>query len=170
MQIAARNGSVTMLALLLQWGGSIGTRGPKGDTLFHLAAYNGHLPALKWLQSNGILPEAVDMTGQTAVHVACKRGEPQDLAYLSEEFNADFLQLDFDGLSPIDCIPRFGEDDEKKVKLAECRKIATAATAELVRKIKMIEAAEVKKHKLEFEESLRKPPPSDISNDDVDDE
>ena len=37
MQIAARNGYVPMLELIKGWGGSIFTRGPKGDSLYHLA-------------------------------------------------------------------------------------------------------------------------------------
>ena len=37
MQIAARNGFVPMLELIKGWGGSIFTRGTKGDSLYHLA-------------------------------------------------------------------------------------------------------------------------------------
>jgi ankyrin repeat protein len=147
MQIAARNGSVAMLALLLQSGGALDTTGPKGDSLFHLAAYNGHLPAMRWLQSNGISSDAVDIAGQTAVHVACKRGEPLVLSYLYEECKSDFMKLDFEGKNPLDCIPKFGEDEERKLSLAECRRIVTQATADVIRRIKMKEASEAKKAK-----------------------
>jgi hypothetical protein len=152
MQIAARNGSVAMLALLLQSGGSIDTAGPKGDNLFHLAAYNGHLLAMRWLQSNGISPDAVDMAGQTAVHIACKRGEPQVLSYLYEECKSDFLKLDFDGKNPLDCIPKFGEDEERKMSLAECRRIVIQASADIVRRNKMKEATDAKKVKRPLDE------------------
>ena len=129
MQIAARNGSIPMMDLIKQWGGSVHSLGPKGDTLFHLCAYNGHLKAMKWLQNEGVAAEAVDMFGQTAVHVAAKRAEPLVLAFLCDELNVDFSHLDYDGLSPLECIPRFGDDDEKKMRITECRRIATAATS-----------------------------------------
>ena len=63
MQISARNGSVAMLEMLHSNGGSVNSRGPRGDTLFHLSALNGHVDALRWLHYNGILPEAVDIYG-----------------------------------------------------------------------------------------------------------
>eukprot|EP01031_Cornospumella_fuschlensis_P029989 gene29989-36223_t len=51
MQIAARNGSIPVLTLLHSSGGELSSRGPKGETLFHLAAYNGHVPTLRWLHA-----------------------------------------------------------------------------------------------------------------------
>ena len=57
MQIASRIGSVCCLDLLYQYGGSISTRGPRGDTLVHLASHNGHVAALKWLLAAGSLRE-----------------------------------------------------------------------------------------------------------------
>jgi len=65
MQISARNGSVAMLEMLHSNGGSVSTRGPRGDTLFHLSAMNGHVDALRWLHYHGILPEAVDIYGSS---------------------------------------------------------------------------------------------------------
>ena len=131
MQIAARNGSVPMLDLIKQWGGSLTTVGPKGDTLFHLTAYNGHIKAMKWLYENGAISNAIDNFGQTAIHVAAKRCEPEILIYLYDEMNSDFTQLDFDGMSPYDCVPRYGEDDERKSKLDQCRKIISTANNEI---------------------------------------
>lgn len=74
MQIAARNGSIPMLALVNEFGGSIQSTGPNGDGLFHLAAFNGHLETMKWLRRNGILADAVDSSGTNNVissHVGC---------------------------------------------------------------------------------------------------
>jgi ankyrin repeat protein len=34
-------------------GANINVTGPRGDTLFHLAAYNGHVDAMKWLHDIG---------------------------------------------------------------------------------------------------------------------
>ena len=54
-QIAARNGSVSMLKLLYKNGANMMTnKGVHGDTLFHLAAGNGHVHALKYLHSIGM--------------------------------------------------------------------------------------------------------------------
>ncbi len=69
MQISARNGSVAMLEMLHSNGGSVNSRGPRGDTLFHLSALNGHVDALRWLHYNGILTEAVDIYGTVTVTV-----------------------------------------------------------------------------------------------------
>lgn len=136
MQIAARNGSIAMLALIRQHGGSLDSRGPKGDGLFHLAAYNGHLDTMRWLQNNGIDTAAVDSSGQSAGHLAAKRGEPRILLYLRDEINADFSLMDHAGQCFADCIPRYAEDEERKVKLEYCRKIATSAVAKNVKRAK----------------------------------
>jgi ankyrin repeat protein len=53
MQISSRNGCIDMLEMLYLRGGSVASRGLKGDTLFHLAAYNGHVDTMKWLQNKG---------------------------------------------------------------------------------------------------------------------
>ncbi len=115
MQIAARNGSIPILELLHDFGGNISSRGPKGDTLFHLAGYNGHVLTMKWLHAKGILPEAVDLHGQTVVHLAARRGEFGVLQYLYEELHVDaalFLtQEDFDGRTALDCLPRHGPEE-----------------------------------------------------------
>jgi ankyrin repeat protein len=130
MQISARNGHIEMLELISSWRGSVFTRGPKGDTLYHLAAYNGHLDTLAWLQVHGIVPTAVDLQGQTAVHVACRRCEPDVLLYLHRVMGltAAFLDLDFDGKTPVECIPRFSSEDPDKV--ARTKEIAGAAVEE----------------------------------------
>lgn len=54
MQIAARNGCVPMLEMLLHYGGDLWTRGRRGETLLHLAANNGHLEAMVWLHRAGM--------------------------------------------------------------------------------------------------------------------
>ena len=64
VQIAARNGSIGMLDLLGEFGGEAGTRCPRGDVALHLAASNGHVAAMRWLQQRGGYPEAVNVLGQ----------------------------------------------------------------------------------------------------------
>jgi len=111
MQIAARNGSTQVLSLIHEHGGEISTRGPKGDTLYHLAASNGHVNVLTWLTEHvycgaGIAGDAVDMFGQTAAHVAARRGEVAVLRYLHGELGVDVLQEDFDERTPLEVIPK----------------------------------------------------------------
>ena len=111
IQIAARNGSVEALTLLHEHGGSISSRGQRGDTLYHLAAGNGHIQVLQWLSENvfrgaGLAGDCVDMYGQTAAHVAARRGECEVLRYLYHTLNVDVMQEDFDGRTPLECIPK----------------------------------------------------------------
>jgi len=49
MQIASRNGNVDMLSMLRSRGGNMFSRGPKGDTLLHLAALNGHVETMRYI-------------------------------------------------------------------------------------------------------------------------
>jgi ankyrin repeat protein len=121
MQIAARNGSIPLLQLIYTHGGSLFTRGLRGDTLFHLAGYNGHIPTMRWLQKQGIVPEAVDLMGQSVIHIAARRGEIRVLKYLYEDLNMKgFLQEDFDGKTPLECMPKRGPP-----QLEECREYLT---------------------------------------------
>lgn len=121
MQIAARHGSVPMLALIHQHGGHLLTRGPKGDTLLHLAAYNGNVDTMKWLLQGDVagasrftLLQAVDIYGQNVVHIAARRGELAVLRYLYDDSGigeSSFTQEDFDGRLPVECIPRRGPEE-----------------------------------------------------------
>jgi ankyrin repeat protein len=77
MQIAARNGNLPLMEALFAVGAVLTSRGQHGDTLVHLAALNGHPKVIQWLQDRGCPPEAVDARGQTALHVAARRGELQ---------------------------------------------------------------------------------------------
>ena len=112
MQIAARNGDTKMLETLHRFGGRINSRGPKGDTLLHLASYNSHLFAMKWLISFGAVPQAVDLRGQTVVHVACRRANHQILPYLFEVLALDFEVEDFEGQTPYQLVPRVASDED----------------------------------------------------------
>ena len=112
MQIAARNGDTKMLETLHRYGGRINSRGPKGDTLLHLASYNAHLFAMKWLVSFGAVPQAVDLRGQTVVHVACRRANHLILPYLYETLELDFEVEDFEGQTPYQLVPRVASDED----------------------------------------------------------
>lgn len=141
MQIAARNGSINMLDLLSQCGGSIETRGLKGDTLYHLAASNGHLDVVKWLLKNGLV-DAPDLYGNTAVHIAARRYEIDTLKFFDAIMGCDFRFKNLDGQTPYDCIPRVGEDPDK---LARCREVVKAIVVEAERQEKEEKMAVIKR-------------------------
>ena len=126
MQIAARNGSIPMLELLSQNGGSLESRGPKGDTLHQLAASNGHLKVGKWLLANG-LTDAPDLMGNTAVHVAARRCETEILRFLYLSMGCDFRLRNSDGQTPYECIPRIGDDFDN---VRKCRELVKSIVAE----------------------------------------
>jgi len=111
MQIAARNRAPTVLTLVHEHGGEISSRGPKGDTLYHLAASNGHINVFEWLAEHiyrgaGLAGDTVDMHGQTPAHVAARRGEVEVLKYLHHNLGVDIMQEDFDGRTPLEVIPK----------------------------------------------------------------
>ncbi len=111
MQIAARNGAVELLTLIHEHGGEISSRGPKGDSLYHLAASNGHIAVFDWLSEHvyraaGLAGDCVDMFGQTPAHVAARRGEVEVLRYLHFQMGVDVMQEDFDGQTPLEGIPK----------------------------------------------------------------
>ena len=67
---------------------------------------HGHVHVLQWLSSVGVLHSLVDCTGQTAAHVAARRGEFAVLRYMCETLHADITQEDFEGRIPLDCVPK----------------------------------------------------------------
>jgi hypothetical protein len=79
---------------------------------------------MRWLHSCGIFPEALDMLGQSVVHIAARRAELEVLKYLHESLGLDalFAQEDFEGQSPYECVPR-GSSDEL---VQECRRFIAA--------------------------------------------
>ena len=77
---------------------------------------------MRWLHSQGIFPESLDMTGQSVVHVAARRAEFEVLKYLYFELNMDFTLEDFEGQTPYECIPRRGDD----LVLTKCRKFVSS--------------------------------------------
>ena len=141
MQIAARNGSIAMLELLSHNGASVTTKGLKGDTLYQLAASNGHLTVVKWLLKNELV-DVPDITGNTAVHVAARRSEPDILKFLDVSMGCDFRQRNSDGQTPYDCIPRFGDDSER---IEKCRDLVKSIVAEADRQEKESKMAVIKR-------------------------
>ncbi|KAJ1421404.1 ankyrin repeat-containing domain protein, partial [Ochromonadaceae sp. CCMP2298] len=102
MQIAARNGTVGVMKILHQNGGQLTSRGgPRSSTLFHLAAENGHIAVMQWMNSVGGISHGCDLYGQTAVHVAARRGELETIHYLHFSLDLDLAAEDFDGLTPL---------------------------------------------------------------------
>jgi hypothetical protein len=63
--------------------------------------------------------------GQTAVHIAARRGELLVLRYLFLELSMDALQMDFDGRTALDCVPRRGAHENEE-DLRRCRELINA--------------------------------------------
>jgi ankyrin repeat protein len=109
MMIASRNGCVPMLEMLLQHGASLSCRGPRGETLLYLAVNNDQMQAVQWLHRAGVVVHGVDMVGQSAAHVAAKRMEIEVIRYLHKVMRLDFSAEDFEGQTPLMCVPRFSQ-------------------------------------------------------------
>jgi ankyrin repeat protein len=131
MQIAARNGNLDIVKFLAGSGASTATRGKRGDTLFHIAAGNGHVAVLRWLaeRGGGRMHSLLDMHGQSAAHVAARRGEVAVLRLLREELRMDLAGEDFEGLTPAQHLPRvalLGNEEG----VAACREYLVAVQSE----------------------------------------
>ena len=72
-----------------------------------------------------IIELVVACTGQTAVHIAARRGELLVLRYLLLELSMDALSMDFDGRTALDCVPRRGTHDNEE-DLRRCRELINA--------------------------------------------
>ena len=117
MQIAARNGSVAMLEMLLQYGGPLDSKGNSGDTLYHLACLDGHVEVIDWLFQRGLSLEVVDIQGQSPLHVAARRCEMEALLRLID-LGLDFEAQDYSGRSPFDCVPVDESAESTKIRAA----------------------------------------------------
>ena len=81
--VAARNGNVYLLDLLVQHGAMLGVahgadssfaHGERGDSEADLAAWNGHVDVLQWLVGNMNLDvNKADRFGNTLAHIAARR-------------------------------------------------------------------------------------------------
>ena len=67
------------------------------------------------------------MYGRTAAHIAAARGELLILKHL-DSISFDFAQLDFDGRTAIECIPRKGLEEEVR---ESCRQLLAFAISGL---------------------------------------
>ena len=106
MQIASRNGNLDIIKFLVRNGAVPTTRGKRGDTLFHVAGGNGHVHVLRWLADQGLMHTLLDKYGQSVAHVAARRGEVAVLRYLHDHLHMSLHEEDFDGLTPIQHVPK----------------------------------------------------------------
>ena len=106
IQIAARNGSLDVVKFLVRNGAATATRGKRGDTLFHIAGGNGHVSVLRWLADQGCMHTLLDMHGQSVAHAAARRGKAGVLRFLREHLHMPLHEEDFDGLTPIQHVPK----------------------------------------------------------------
>lgn len=116
MQVAARNGTLDVLKRLYELGGDLLTKGPDEENLFHIAGNNGHINVLAWLLEMGLDPSSRNAKGQTLAHIAARRGELLVAKFLYFICHTDFNLTDYEGRSPIDCIPKYGPDNIPEMK------------------------------------------------------
>ena len=93
-------------------GALLTTRGNKGDTLWHLAAYYGQLKVCKWLRKQNAFEVAKLLTleDQSVMHTAARRSELEILQYMQDTVGYDVRKKDKAGLNVYKSIPRFGDD------------------------------------------------------------
>ena len=116
MQVAARNGSLDVLKRLYELGGDINSKGPDDENLFHIAGSNGHIHVLAWLLGIGFDPASTTAKGQSLAHIAARRGELLVVKFLYFMCHLDFNRVDDDGMTPMECIPRYGPENIPEVK------------------------------------------------------
>jgi ankyrin repeat protein len=75
LHIAARNGLIEDMRILLREGADVDAEGDLGMTPLHYAAMNGHIPAIELLLQSGANPAALDEHGSNAVSWARKHPE-----------------------------------------------------------------------------------------------
>jgi hypothetical protein len=146
MQVAARNGSLEVLKKLYDLGGNLFTKGPEGENLFHIGCSNGHINVLVWLLEQGADPALSTPAGQTAAHIAARRGELQVVKFLHFVCNLDFAQLDDEGKTPVQCIPRYGPDNIAETKQFINMVTAPPETKELYKFVLEREMASLKRY------------------------
>jgi hypothetical protein len=146
MQVAARNGSLEVLKKLYDLGGNLFTKGPEGENLFHIGCSNGHINVLVWLLEQGADPALSTPAGQTAAHIAARRGELQVVKFLHFICNLDFAQLDDEGKTPVQCIPRCGPDNIAETKQFINMVTAPPETKELYKFVLEREMASLKRY------------------------
>ena len=84
VHLAAQQGSIPMLEILVRHGCSLQSRGPQGVTLYHQAARGGHMHVVRWLFEVQKLPCVTDDYGITASRIASRRGDEELFIYFRD--------------------------------------------------------------------------------------
>eukprot|EP01113_Clastostelium_recurvatum_P017906 TRINITY_DN2112_c0_g1_i2.p1 TRINITY_DN2112_c0_g1~~TRINITY_DN2112_c0_g1_i2.p1 ORF type:complete len:381 (+),score=86.31 TRINITY_DN2112_c0_g1_i2:373-1515(+) len=74
LMVAARKGMLTYVDLFVRSGARVNQTGPGQVTALHLALENGHQDVAKFLLESGADLAALDATGSSPLHIACRKG------------------------------------------------------------------------------------------------
>ena len=102
--MAAGNGHVEIVKLLVEAGASVGTENAEGSTPLHWACLNGHVKIVEYLLDKGAKLSACNKTGRTPFDEALTRNQKAVLDYLESRHDdgdnlegADDPEKDIDG-------------------------------------------------------------------------
>jgi len=99
--LAAQNGHVPVIKVLLQNGASVNQQDVMGRTALHLAAEKGQSAALCALIDGGADPNKPTSLGKTALHFAAEYSHSTMAKYLIERYNATIDTQDNKGNTPL---------------------------------------------------------------------
>mmetsp|Transcript_8910 Transcript_8910/g.11803 ORF Transcript_8910/g.11803 Transcript_8910/m.11803 type:complete len:492 (+) Transcript_8910:106-1581(+) len=98
---AAKGGRTEECQSLIQLGADVNWVSPEGDTALLAAVRNGHSDVTSFLLAHGSnINYSMQGTGESALHVACKRGQ-QELAQMLVEAGASLSREDGRGQTPL---------------------------------------------------------------------
>ncbi len=101
LHVAAANGHVDIISLLLKLGASISSKDFTKATALHHASMNGHSGAVELLLSAGVPVDAQEEKGATALHLAAARGHVAVAKLLIEKGKANVDAKDWRETRPV---------------------------------------------------------------------
>ena len=107
IHLAARNGHLDIVRLLLEAGADKDAARQNGSTALHTAAWNGHLDVVRFLLEAGADKDAAAQSGGTALHTAAQSGN-LDIVRLLLEAGADKDAARKNGSTALHTAAQFG--------------------------------------------------------------
>ena len=99
---ASKNGNIDLIHICLEIGAKVTRYDKYGFQPLHIATYQGHLNAVKFLIEHGkadIKSRTIN-TGKSALHLAAKYGHTDIVEFLIS-IGSNIIENDFNGLSPL---------------------------------------------------------------------
>jgi len=89
IHMAAANGHVEIVKLLVEAGADVGTENAEGSTPLHWACLNGHVGIVDYLLDKGAKLSACNKAGKTPFDEALLRSQKEVLDYLEERHDRE---------------------------------------------------------------------------------